>query len=71
MWWRVLVRLGGNSVVFAVAIPVERDGEVGADAGLGEHGSGFGVEAQAELHGDCVWGEGAEGVDYRFGGWAG
>jgi hypothetical protein len=28
---------------------------VRADARLGEHGSGFGVEAQAELHRDCIW----------------
>jgi hypothetical protein len=41
-WWR----LG-----FAGAVAVEGDGEVGADAGLGEHGCGPGVEAQAEL--DC------------------
>jgi hypothetical protein len=36
-------------------------------AGQGS-GSGSGVEAQAELHRDCIWGASAEGVDHRFSG---
>ena len=66
-----LVRRDGDSVLFAGAYPVERDGEVGADAGLGDHRTSFGIDAEPELDGYRIWGEGAKRVDHRFGGRAG
>lgn len=67
------VRCGRTSALFGgvpAGFPVEGDGEVRADAGLGEDGSRLGVETQAKLDLDSLGGEVAEVVEDRFGGGA-
>src|SRR4051812_10330364 len=44
----------GGALLAAVSVPGEGDGEVAGDAGLGDEGAGFGVEADAELECDGV-----------------